>query len=423
VKVECSACHRGSPPKYKGLEFSSCTSCHNDPHDGKLGPACESCHLESDWHQVTVGVRNHPWLSLANGHARTPCIKCHDRGTLRTPSRGRACAGCHKPVHEANFGKRCESCHEVILWLGLARSVGLNAHGKTVYPLRGKHLESPCAGCHKPSLPEAERYRQLEFDRCSRCHKDVHDARFAKRDDGECKACHSESGFRPSRFGVTLHHSTRFPLEGRHTAVACGKCHQHDPKRRERLDWSSKKLRCAECHENPHGDQFQAEMRRNGCATCHTPASWTLPRIDHSVWPLTGAHASTPCAACHTPTEQDRKAGAGPSYRLAPRACDGCHDDVHRGQFRLAEPKRACEFCHSTVEFKVPDFDHTRLTGYELLGKHKALKCDACHTHKPTPGGGKAALFRLGYRRCRDCHADPHAERKGTLASSSGGLP
>jgi hypothetical protein len=408
--VKCQDCHKGSPPKYKGLEFASCTNCHQDPHKGKLGRGCENCHTVADWRKLVLTGNAHPWLSLANGHARTGCTQCHDRGNLKAPSRGRACVGCHKPVHEADFGRRCETCHATIQWLGLQRKIGLSAHARTAYPLVGQHVDVACSSCHKPALAENARYRELEFARCSSCHEDPHEQRFKARDQGECGPCHTEAGFRPTRFGMALHATTSFPLSGHHAAVACSGCHDRPANAGRRLDWSVSKTRCADCHENPHGTQFAREMRKNGCASCHTSAGWDIPKIDHSSWPLTGAHASTPCASCHQATEADRKAGKGASYRLAPRACEGCHEDVHRGQFRLQEPKRACDFCHTTGTFKLPSFDHETRTSYPLEGNHRTLRCGQCHEKASTPSGATPVRYRLGYRRCRDCHADPHAQ-------------
>jgi hypothetical protein len=318
--------------------------------------------------------------------------------------------GCHAEVHEADFGKRCERCHDVIQWLGLSRKIGLSAHAETEYPLRGEHAAVRCSSCHEPERPVKERYRELAFDRCDGCHEDPHEGRFANRDDGECGPCHSEHGFRPARFGVTLHATTAFPLVGNHVAVACAECHRQPEKAGRRLDFSGASQVCASCHENPHGDQFEKEMRKNGCATCHTPAGWDIPKIDHGIWPLTGAHAAAPCGACHSPTEQDRKAGRGPSYRLAPRECEGCHADTHRGQFRLTAPQRTCGQCHSTLEFKIANFDHGRSTGYPLEGAHRPLACAKCHLSRTNREGSATTQYRLGYRRCRDCHADPHRE-------------
>ena len=45
--VACQRCHTAGPdgqPRYTGIQFSSCTSCHNDPHKGEFKQGCESCH-------------------------------------------------------------------------------------------------------------------------------------------------------------------------------------------------------------------------------------------------------------------------------------------------------------------------------------------------------------------------------------------
>jgi hypothetical protein len=409
AKVECKECHH-DPAQYRGLAFDACTSCHDDPHQGELGADCESCHTEADWHGVHFKPGAHRWLSLANGHARVSCKRCHDRGSLRPPSRGRACVGCHAPVHEANFGKKCGECHARILWTGLPRRVGLAAHDKTPYPLEGRHEAVACKQCHAPELPPAQRYRELSFGRCADCHSDAHEGRFASRDGGECALCHTVKGFRPTLFGAALHESTGFALVGNHSAVPCFRCHNNEPKQGQRLDWRTDDTQCADCHENPHGDQFVDEMRQGGCASCHSAAGWHLPNIDHSTWPLVGAHATAACASCHTPTEADRKQGHGPSYSNAPRECHGCHEDLHRGQFRVKDPKRSCDFCHTSYGFKIDGFQHEKLTGYALEGSHRKLDCQGCHFSEQFDSGNPTVRYRLGYRTCRECHADPHRE-------------
>jgi len=57
------------------------------------------------------------------------------------------------------------------------------------------------------------------------------------------------------------------------------------------------------------------------------------------------------------------------------------------------------------------DFDHDRSTNYKLDGKHRKLRCDACH-NQPAPVGKKAAP--LG-RDCMACHRkdDVHEGRFG----------
>ena len=95
-----------------------------------------------------------------------------------------------------------------------------------------------------------------------------------------------------------------------------------------------------------------------------------------------------------------------------PRDCAGCHEDVHAGQFRLTEPVRTCETCHTTDGFDIQSFDHAKNTVWPLDGKHGRIACDACHGQEKLRNGQDAVRWRLGYHQCRDCHANPHREAK-----------
>jgi hypothetical protein len=410
TKTPCAKCH-AEPPKYVGLNFEACTDCHKDPHQGKLGPACTNCHDESRWTVASFlqARGKHPGTSLANGHASVACRTCHDRGNLLAPSKGSECVSCHKPVHEAPFGRACATCHSSILWMDLPRPIGLAAHAKTAYPLEGKHQAINCANCHKPDLPRDTRYRKLTFARCDDCHRDRHQGEFAKTDRGECGPCHSTGGFRPPLFGVLAHAASSFPLVGQHTASACSSCHKPQ---RPLLDLRVGKTACADCHANPHGNQFANEMSQGGCAHCHEATGWNLPKIDHGTWPLTGAHATASCDSCHHPTAADRKLGQGASYRGVPRNCGGCHDDPHFGQFRLTGPVRECDRCHTTVGFKIPSFDHEAMAGWALSGAHDHTACAKCHAAVSLADGRPTTRWRLPSAECRFCHANPH-ERRG----------
>ena len=212
------------------------------------------------------------------------------------------------------------------------------------------------------------------------------------------------SGFTPALFGVAAHATTAFVLDGKHIATPCGACHLA---KRPRVSFQLPKKLCAECHDNPHGTQFDAEMRKNGCATCHTTADWHQPSIDHSTWPLAGAHARTPCAGCHG----EQQKGAQPAaYRGVPRDCEGCHDDIHAAQFRQTQPIKPCQGCHDPTAFTIANtFDHNK-TRYPLAGKHRPLSCNACHKPEALRNGSTVVRWRLGYMQCKDCHANPHRE-------------
>lgn len=408
--VACARCHTGTPPRYRGLEFASCSNCHRDPHGGRFEQPCASCHVVSGFSNLDAVRQDHPGLSLANGHARVRCQACHDRGLDARPSRGDRCVSCHHEVHEAPFGRDCAQCHRNIRWTGLGREIGLSAHARTPFPLRGKHEDVACGSCHPSDRSADARYRQLRFDECRACHSDdPHRGQMARFDGGECGGCHDERGFAPSRFDPSMHARTDFPLEGRHEAVACSGCHTLP---RPRLSFQLTAHACAECHENPHGDQFAPEMARGGCASCHSVDGWRRPRIDHSTWPLTGAHERAACERCHQASERDRMEGRGAGYRGVPRTCEGCHSDAHAGQFRMSEPVRQCTDCHSTEAFTIERFAHRERTGFAIDGSHARLECSDCHPSVPMAEQRNVVVYRLGFRRCQDCHANPHIERQ-----------
>jgi hypothetical protein len=408
VTVPCEKCHTGTPPTWKPLQFAACESCHQDPHKGEFKPkSCSSCHDTSSWAAAADAMKtNHPKLSLSNGHANVACKTCHDRGNDKAPSKGSKCENCHRQVHLAKFGDRCETCHASIKWVGLPESIGRENHAKTRYPLQAKHVAVSCAKCHSPAKPQAQRFRNLAFAACATCHPDSHKGEFVARKNGECAQCHTVDGFAPTTFDLAAHATTAFALDGKHVATPCKNCHTNPA---PRLSWKVAARQCAECHANPHGTQFATEMSAGGCAKCHSTSNWHEPHIDHSTWPLVGAHAQTACAGCHG----EQKIGAQPAaYRGIARECEGCHDDIHAGQFLQTAPVEACKSCHQPTTFKIAKtFDHAK-TRYPLDGKHVALACDRCHTSSTLHNGATAIRWRLGYTECRDCHANPHKEKR-----------
>lgn len=405
TRVTCAGCH-GSPARYAPVAHDGCQSCHSDPHGGRFEQPCASCHNETSWDDVSgISRDDHPGLSLGGGHAEVRCERCHDRGTTATPSAGSACVSCHRRVHEADLGNNCGACHGGIRWLGLRRPVGLRAHESTPFPLHGRHVDVECDDCHDPSRSRDDRFRNLTFDRCTGCHADPHDGTLTELG-ADCAGCHDDGGFRPSHFGVAAHSHAGFVLDGRHEAVPCSGCHGSD---RPRVRFAVARQACADCHENPHGTEFAAEMADGGCAHCHETAGWDRPRIDHSIFPLTGAHSTTACESCHSPSEEDRRTGSGASYRGLPHECGGCHEDEHAGQFRTSDPVRQCTECHDTASFTIASFDHAARTSFRLEGAHTSVECSSCHPTVGLRGGGEATRYRLGYRACADCHANPHA--------------
>ena len=176
---------------------------------------------------------------------------------------------------------------------------------------------------------------------------------------------------------------TGFALDGLHAPLDCKACH----KTRSFLGLSAA---CASCHKDVHNGTLGAT-----CQTCHATSvafKDTRKGFDHgkTKYPLTGAHATTPCESCHK-TKGD--------YRIARfAACEDCHKNPHQPALGT------CTTCHVTTSFKTlaegQKFDHAK-TGYPLRGRHATVACQTCHV-KPT------TLVRLKYARCADCHQDAH---------------
>lgn len=414
-ETACSRCH-GNPPRYAGLAFESCASCHRSPHQSAPPDSCAGCHLPTSWSDMVSPRGQHPTPRLTGGHAEVPCQRCHDAGPGRAPSRGSSCVSCHASVHEADFGTACASCHRETRWQDVPEPVARSAHARTPFPLQGRHARVACDACHDPARPPEARYRRLRHTRCTGCHEDRHDGLFADRDRGNCDPCHDPTGFSPTTFGPTQHATTEFPLNAAHRATPCSGCH---PRTEAGMTLSLTDRRCEACHGDPHDGQFAAQMGQGGCVGCHGDVGGERGAVDHAGWPLTGAHEAVACASCHPASSE---AGRAPILRGTPRTCEGCHEDVHAGQFRLTEPSRTCEGCHDTTTFRVAGFEHAERSAFALDGRHRSLACARCHPTEELRNGARAVRFRLGYGACADCHASPHGAAGAGRDGATDGL-
>jgi hypothetical protein len=312
------------------------------------------------------------------------------------------CAGCHEDTHGGRLGSRCETCHSTSGWRGTLRA-GFD-HGRTAYPLEGRHTALACERCHTPGRP-----LRMAHGRCTDCHADAHAGQLARRTDGgRCESCHDVNGFRPARFGVDEHAKTAYPLTGAHLAVACDRCHlpTTPPSRRggektARLRFAS--TRCADCHRDPHGEGTRRTVARAGCEGCHRVESWRAVAFDHeqTTYPLTGRHADVGCAGCH----RAGPAGATPvvlRFAGVSRDCQGCHRDPHQGQFDRGAAA-ACDRCHTTADLRATGFDHDRDSAYRLDGAHRRLECGSCHRREDRDGVS-VVRYRPLPTTCSGCH-------------------
>jgi hypothetical protein len=128
--LECASCHavetgafpagHGSARRYTGVG-TTCASCHEDPHEGQLDPACETCHsaeafaLPDYLHKRAGDLRTF----FTGRHASATCTACHAALPGSRPGVPSAqnydvditCTVCHTDVHRGALGDTCETCH------------------------------------------------------------------------------------------------------------------------------------------------------------------------------------------------------------------------------------------------------------------------------------------------------------------------
>lgn len=405
---------------------TACITCHQDQHNGRLGPNCQQCHNFTDWKttskQFDHSKTRYPLTGL---HAQVACQKCHTPAPDGKPRYAGLpfgkCSDCHADVHHGSFAQTCQSCHNTSGWKRVSVG-GLNSsfdHAKTKFLLVGKHQGVDCLQCHQ----NGDFKKAVAFAKCADCHKpDSHHGQFAKRpDQGECGSCHNEQGWKPAKFGLKEHAETAYPLVDKHAQVECAQC--HIPKGKETL-FKIKFARCLDCHKDEHGGQFAAAPYSNRCEQCHNlkgykPSLFTLEQHKKTRFLLTDGHLAVPCGECHKPMESANLGSVERKpltpYHFDSLTCTSCHKDPHQGEFAkrtqqlLASGKPAgCQACHSTKAWKeLSRFDHAS-TQFVLVGAHRGVACGDCHK----PPNLETTLLHVNFSaapvKCEDCHADSH---------------
>ena len=374
------------------------------------------------------------------------------------------CLACHKEIawlvqhgrglHAGVREQRCASCHPdhagrdfaLISWPD--RAPERFDHDRARWPLDGSHAKAKCVDCHKAAL-RLSRAAKLSPRRgpdwgwvglereCVSCHEDVHRGRLGTA----CADCHVTTRFTTINRAKFDHDRTRYPLRGRHAAVACDKCH----------DFSAGKVvrnppfaSCTDCHRDSHAGTATLAGRIVDCASCHIvddwrPSTYTVAQHEGAAFALSGKHRQVRCSACHTPVAAlapvPVRAGATPptattvgKIRMPFTKCTSCHADVHGGQLASRLGNGACEECHRDAGWKPSVFStaaHARLR-LALEGRHSDIPCASCHSvtrtglppvSAPASRGTAKFLFAVPEIECASCHVDPHA---GRFAAGSG---
>ncbi|MBX2990818.1 MAG: cytochrome C [Bacteroidetes bacterium] len=428
----CLTCHETG----KEISGQKCLACHEEIKsviDAKRGyhfrvaaqrcVACHKEHLGRDAQTILFDKNTfdhaQTGFNRTGKHATIRCEDCHSTKNIKDPGilalvkqTGRetylglsqACAGCHADRHNATVGKECQTCHTTTSW----RPAAFFNHAKTEFPLRGKHTTVACIGCHA-DFERAERETALlfstkSFPDCAPCHRSPHSIDFVGKQ--ACNSCHTDEGWGSARASNKFNHDlTPFRLVGKHASVQCDKCHKSAtfpvPGQRLKLAHNA----CRDCHTDYHKGEFSARFESK-CESCHTPfgfrpATYTIAAHNTARFPLTGAHVATPCEKCHAVGNDGRK-----TFRVPNIQCDGCHNDVHKGQFAVEMAGQNCAACHSTEDWFPNKFDHSK-TRFALVGKHTQTKCASCH--KPVRiGNAEIAQFKNTPSKCESCHKEVH---------------
>lgn len=350
VRVACASCH--APGRKFREAPSACVDCHrsDEPHRGRLGVRCSSCHTDESWRQIRFD-HSDTGFPLQGAHQAARCTTCH--ANERYDGTPTTCVSCHQDddVHHGSLGSNCGECHSAVGW-----RVARFDHARTGFPLRGRHSAIECRTCHIQPAGQVELPTV-----CLSCHRDEDARAHQGRNGAACQDCHNERDWRQTSFDHAR--ETRFPLRGAHAGQTCAACHVA-PAREVRLD-----MACVACHRE---DDAHAGQEGAQCEQCHGDVAWKEDvRFDHGLtrFPLIGEHAGVACAECHDT----------PRFEDADEACVSCHLDDDQHEQRLG---RECATCHTPVGWGRWTFDHDAQTDFDLTGAHAGLQCEACHTQR-----------------------------------------
>jgi predicted CXXCH cytochrome family protein len=300
-----------------------------------------------------------------------------------------------------------------VLFVGLTTSPALAQLSPGKLSRAHAHLSglTNCSHCHKLGSRDVQ-------PKCLGCHTEISTMVAEERglhageDFSQCVDCHVEHQgeeydliYWPDGREEFAHQDTGFLLTGAHDKLKCRQCHQSryvvDPAPLAALGKNLERTylglspACDACHRDIHGGQFE-----QNCTSCHDVNAWKPAALfthETTRFPLTGKHERVDCARCHRPAPAT--AGDEPVVRfvgVAYAGCADCHADPHAGSLGSD-----CRTCHTTAGWREIDgaaFDHS-LTRYPLRGKHRQVRCEACHRK----AGSKPA-----FDACGDCHRDVH---------------
>lgn len=330
--VDCIKCHALNTrngkdfQQFAGVEFASCTNCHEDVHQNKFGNDCTKCHNEFSFKTANTNRNfNHNQTNypLLGKHRNIDCVKCHKSGSYTRALNYKRCNDCHSDYHEGQFAKNgvspdCESCHTVNGFT--PSSYSIERHNQSRFALQGSHMATPCFACHK----EGDKWNfNIPENRCVDCHDNVHKNVLDKKymPESDCKACHTSETWQQISFD---HNTTNFKLLGKHARQTCRDCHFRETNGIVKQQFSGLAESCENCHEDIHFKQFEV-LGKNDCTRCHTFNNWSPDKFNHddARFKLDGKHEGLKCIACHKPT--DGLIRNYIVYKFEDISCKSCH--------------------------------------------------------------------------------------------------
>ncbi|MBK7407779.1 MAG: cytochrome c family protein [Saprospirales bacterium] len=405
--VECIECHQKEMrngqdfQRFADVQFSNCSSCHEDVHFNSLLSNCKECHTEESFDRFIGKNRfNHSRTDfpLKGKHKRVDCFQCHQQDATpltvfedRDGVQPDNCVACHEDIHETKFGNKCAECHNEDSFSYSGSMDNFN-HNRTSFVLVGKHVAVDCRDCHTEKLTDP-----LPHSDCASCHTDYHESQFVQNGSGpDCAKCHTVDGFDVTLYTLEDHNRTKFQLDGAHMATPCFECHLQKEK------WLFREIgeKCVDCHDDVHKGYLDSKYYPSQtCQNCHLSTQWKDNQFDHKLtgYQLEGAHAQQNCAACHGKDEQYPQV----NFNALTQTCTECHDNVHDRQFEK-NGTTSCESCHGFDNWDASKFDHDA-TAFKLDGKHVDVECKECHK-KIEVDGKSIVQYKFQSFECVDCH-------------------
>lgn len=329
--VDCEKCHKIETvagekfQKFKGIEFASCTSCHEDVHKNKFGQNCTKCHSEQSFHVIKkMDDFDHSstGFDLIGKHQSLTCKSCHKTNYTKKLAHNR-CSDCHTDYHKGEFDPKkysdCNVCHDENGFD--VSSFEFDQHQKTSFPLDGSHLATPCFACHQKE--NRWTFRNIGTT-CNDCHDNIHDLFMDAKyyPENKCTSCHQTDLWKRVEFD---HVKTGYELEGKHKEKSCRDCHFVEKEGGKPVQrFSSLNSECKQCHTDKHYGQFEVDGKTD-CLRCHGYIKWKEISFNHdnTKFPLDGKHKNVACEKCHKPKQEGQVVFT--EYKIKEFKCEDCH--------------------------------------------------------------------------------------------------